>query len=411
MRSGWFARLFFAVVGALAVSALLSGTACTRWGQPGPVTPTLAPLSTLWVDAKSGSDSTGNGSESKPYKTLTKAVAVLVAAKEINSNGVAITVMPGDYNASNGEVFPIVVPRNVTIKGTVYGHGVSAGTFINGAGEDTIFEKLAHASPHSAFTALEVVPPAIVGLSDLYVGTTKFSPPGSGSFYASLDAIGTVNASDSSFGTGIAARLRNLDGILVAGGTLSCTSCLIHGNDFGIGALTVPLPTASPYAAAPSITLTHGDADSSIAAKIFDILTDGSVSLNVSGETFAQAEYAFSDSFSPVVPVPVRGAVDFGGGATQSTGGNAFIGARKTEIDVIRRNETIYALDDFWNPSEQRANRNGRYPRRIVFSADAAGKNVTIVHSAAGSTVTVGPAPVPTPTPTTPSGSPTPTPT
>ncbi len=412
MRSGWFARLFFAVVGALAVAGLVTGTACTRWGQPGPVTPTVAPLPQIYVDPVKGSDSSGNGSQSKPYKTLTKAIAVFVAAKAVTSQFV-INLDPGSYTAANGEIFPIVIPKTVTIKGTNYGHGEQAGTFIDGAGEDVIFEKLVHASPHTAYATLEVLPPAIVGFSNIYVGAAKFSPPGSNSFYATLDAIGTASASDSTFGVAFSANVKNLDGILVAGGTLSCTSCLIHGNDFGIGALTVPLPTASPYAAGPSIVLAHGDVDSTIAAKVFDIITDGSVSLNVSGEKFAQAQYAFSDSFSPVLPVPVRGAVDFGGGVTQSPGENAFIGARKTEIDIVRRNETVSALDDIWNPNEQGANRNGSYSHKIIFdNASPSGKNVTIVHSATGSTVTVGPALVPTPSPSTsPSTPPTETPT
>jgi hypothetical protein len=412
MRSGWFARLFFAVVGALAVAGLVTGTACTRWGQPGPVTPTVAPLPQIYVDPVKGSDSSGNGSQSKPYKTLTKAIAVFVAAKAVTSQFV-INLDPGSYTAANGEIFPIVIPKTVTIKGTNYGHGEQAGTFIDGAGEDVIFEKLVHASPHTAYATLEVLPPAIVGFSNIYVGAAKFSPPGSNSFYATLDAIGTASASDSTFGVAFSANVKNLDGILVAGGTLSCTSCLIHGNDFGIGALTVPLPTASPYAAGPSIVLAHGDVDSTIAAKVFDIITDGSVSLNVSGEKFAQAQYAFSDSFSPVLPVPVRGAVDFGGGVTQSPGENAFIGARKTEIDIVRRNETVSALDDIWNPNEQGANRNGSYSHKIIFdNASPSGKNVAIVHSATGSTVTVGPALVPTPSPSTsPSTPPTETPT
>ncbi|HET6275459.1 MAG TPA: DUF1565 domain-containing protein [Candidatus Cybelea sp.] len=412
MQSGWFARLFFAVVGVLAVAALMSGTACTRWGQPGPVTPTIAPLPPIFVDPVKGSDSSGNGSQSKPYKTLTKAMSVFLAAKQVTSAFV-INLEPGSYTAANGEIFPIVVPKNVTIKGFAYGHGPQAGTFINGAGEDTIFEKLVHASPHTAYTTLEVLPPAMVGFSNIYVGAAKFSPPGSNSFYASLDAIGSTNASDSTFGVAILPRVNNLDGVLVAGGAFSCTSCLIRGNDFGIGALTVPLPTASPYATGPSIVLAHGDADSTIVARVFDIITDGSVSLNVSGEKFAKAQYAFSDSFSPVVPVPVRGAVDFGGGVTVSPGENAFIGALRTEINIVRRNESVYALDDVWNPREQGANRNGSYSHRIIFdSMSAPGKNVTIAHDATGSTVTVGPAPVPTPSSSaSPSAPPTSTPT
>jgi len=413
MQSGWCARLFFAVVGALALAGLVTGTACTRWGQPGPLTPTIAPLMSLYVDANAGSDTTGNGSIGKPFKTLTKAVDVLIAAKEVASS-VTIYMAVGSYTAANGEIFPIVVPKIVTIKGSGYGRGPKSGTFINGAGEDTIFEKLVHAPARTAFATLEVVPPANVGtgvgISNVYVGATKISLPGSNAFYASLDAIGTVSASDASFGSGILATLRNLDGVLVAGGSFTCTSCAIHGNDFGIGGLSVPLPTASPYASAPTISLLRGDADSTIAATIVNIITDGSVNVSATSETFERGLYAFSDALSPVLSVPVAGAIDFGGGATQSVGGNDFIGARRTEISISRKNETVSALDDTWNPNQQRANRNGIYRRMKTFSAGAAGKNVTIAHDATGSTVMVGPAPVPTPTPsTTPSIGPTPT--
>lgn len=415
MQSGWFARLFFAVVGVLAVAGLVSGTACTRWGQPGPVTPTVGPLPAIWVDPVTGSDSTGNGNENKPYKTLTKALAVFEAAKQVTSQ-FEINLQPGSYTAANGEIFPIVIPKSVTLKGMSYGHGPQSGVFINGVGEDTIFEKIVHAAPHSAFTTLEAVPPARVGVSDIYVGTTKLTLPGSSAFYASFDTLTDLTASDATFGVGKVLTMRNVDGILVTGGTLDCTSCAVQGSNFGIGAFTAPLPTStpmpttspSPYSSGPSITLAHGDTDSTIGAKVVDIITDGSVNVNVSGETFESGQIAFSDALAPIIPVPTRGALDFGGGALSSTGLNIFIGARDTEIAIKRRGETVTALDDTWNPDQQGATRHGQYMRKKVFAAGAAGKNVTIVHDAVGSTVTVGPATVPTPTPTT---GPTPTPT
>lgn len=108
--------------------------------------------------------------------------------------------------------------------------------------------------------------------------------------------------------------------------------------------------------------------------------------------------------------MPVPGAVDFGGGFTDSPGGNIFLGARVSEISIVRASETITALDDTWNPSQQGASRHGQYRRMFTFGAGAHGKNVTILHNARGSTVTVGPAVLPTPTPSIgPSISPTPT--
>ncbi|HMF27275.1 MAG TPA: hypothetical protein VKE42_00800, partial [Candidatus Cybelea sp.] len=91
-------------------------------------------------------------------------------------------------------------------------------------------------------------------------------------------------------------------------------------------------------------------------------------------------------------------------------GGNNFIGARKTEIFLTRRSETVSALDDTWNPRQQGATRGGNYLKAHTFAAGAAGKNVTIRQDAVGTTVMVGPAVIPTPTPSSsPSPSPTPT--
>jgi hypothetical protein len=407
----WFSRLFLAAVAASALAGIVGGTACTRWGQPGPITPTLAPLSAIYVSATTGSDTSGNGSLTNPYKSLTKAVAVLVAAKVVSPNGVTITLGTGDYNAANGEQFPIVIPRTVSITGTNYGAGTKGGSFIDGYGEDTIFERLVHAPAHSVYTTFEALPPASVSIGDVYVGASKIALHSSRALYASVDVIGTLTGSTASFGSGILSSANNLNGMLVASGTLNCDSCQIRGNGFGIGALSVPLPTISPSSSTPSLTLTHsGRGDSTISAKGANILTDGSANVNVSGETFARQGYAYADTFTPVIRTTIRGGIDFGGGVSSSSGGNDFIGARTTEMFVTRPGETVSALDDTWNPNQQRANINGKYTRKIPFGSGTSGRNVTIVHSAVGSTVTVGPAPAPTPTPsTTPSGSPGPT--
>ena len=405
MQSRWFARLFFLAVATVAAAGGLG--ACTRWGQPGPVTPTIEPISSIYVDPNTGSDSTGNGSIQKPYKTMTKAVDTLASSKALSPGGVTIYLSSGDYNAAKGEKFPIVIPTSVTIDGTSYGRGLRNGTFIDGSGEDTLYEHIVNAPARSAYATLEIENAAGVTLNDVYVGDAKLSLPGSAT-YVSLDNMGTLSVTFATFGVAVAPAASNAGGILDAGGTLTCNSCVVHGNAFGIGALSVPVATASPYATGPSITLNHANGDSSIAAKGVDILTDGSVSVTANQEVFERSRYAYEDTIAPIVPVPIRGAIDFGGGVAQSSGGNVFIGARNTEISVTRRNVTISALDDTWNPGQQRANRNGRYRRTITFDPGASGKNVTIAHDASGSAVTVGPAPVPTPS-ITPSTSPTPT--
>jgi len=426
MRSDWFARLFFAVVAVMAVAGIVSGTACTRWGHPGSVPPTLTPISSIYVDAHTGSDTSGNGSQTTPYKTLTKAVNLLATSKSLSPSGVTIFVSSGDYNAANGERFPIVIPKSVTISGTNYGAGPKAGTFIDGQGEDTTFEHIVDAPAHSVYTTLEVDQSVSVSVGNVYVGSAKISLPGSQAFYVSFDDLGTASASVASFGAGIVSTLRNVNGVLVAGGQFSCSSCDIKGNDFGIGGLSVPGESSGsgsgssgsgsgsgsgPSQFGPTIDLTHPTGDSTIEAKVVNIITDGSVNVTASGERFLLGQYAYEDTFPPVIMAP-RGAIDFGGGAAQSTGGNNFIGAHVTEIGLAHKNETVSALDDTWNPNQQHSNQNGTYTRKHTFAPGASGKNVTIAHDASGSTVTVGPAVVPTPTPSSsPTGSPTSTPT
>ncbi len=427
MSRTWASRFFFSVVAVMALATLMSGTACTRWGKAGAIPPTLTPLSAIYVNPTSGSDSSGNGTQMKPYKTLTKAVVVLAMSKSLSPNGVTITLSNGHYTAGNGEKFPIVIPTAVSIVGMNFGTGVRNGTFIDGFGQDTIFEQLVDAPERSAYTTLEVAPGITVSMSGLYVGASKLKLPSSRAAYWSLDVLGTLNAGLSNFGSGTLSKAPSVSGVLVAGGTLNCASCEIQGNDFGIGAISVTVPVSTAYPSAtpstspsstptaepslPSVTLTHSGGDSTIAAKVVDLITDASIDVSVSGEAFERAKYAFEDSFPPIVNIPFHGTVDFGGGILGSPGSNNFIGARVSEISIVRRNETISALDDTWNPSQQGANPSGKYRKMHTFGAGASGKNVTIRGNARGSTVSVGPAVVPTPTPsaypsTTPSSTP-----
>jgi hypothetical protein len=424
MPSTWASRLYFAVIAVLAVAAFASGTACTRWGQPGPTPPTLAPLIAVFVNPSLGSDSSGNGTQTKPYKTLTKAIAVVASAKRLSGNGVTITLATGDYDVANGEKFPIVVPTGVTINGSNFGSGARNGSFLDGLGQDVLFEEAVHAPSRSAYTTFEVAPAVSVSLNNVYVGASQLKLPNSRATYWAVDVLGALTASVAGFGSGIISLSPNVSGAMVAGGSLTCSSCQITGNDFGIGALSVvvptPYPSASPSAypsgspppsTTTSVTLMHSSSDSTLFAKTADILTDGSVNVTASGEHFERSKYAFSDALEPVVFIPIRGAVDFGGGVAQSPGGNVFIGARIAEIYIDRRFETVTALDDTWNPRVQRANGSGLYARTIHFMPGTIGKNVTILHHANGSTVTVGPAPVPTTAPSsTPSSYPSSTP-
>jgi hypothetical protein len=69
-----------------------------------------------------GSDTTGVGSESYPYRTITKALTRATSGK-------TIYVGPGDFNIAAGEDFPLIIPTGVT----VHGCGPDS-TFITGLG-------------------------------------------------------------------------------------------------------------------------------------------------------------------------------------------------------------------------------------------------------------------------------------
>ncbi len=423
MHSAWLSRAFFALVAAVGITGLLSGVGCTRYGKPGPIPPTLTPLSTIYVNAMTGSDTSGNGSQSNPYKSLTKAVAVLTAAKSLSPTGVTITLSAGNYGVANGEKFPIAIPSSVTapitITGSNYGISVRSGTFINGYGQDKALEALIHGQAKSAFTTLETESGTTVTVGNVYVGASKaFRPSNASAAYAAFDAMGSVTASTASFGAGGIAASSRVSGVIVPGGSFNCASCTMRGNEAGILGFSVTvLPTLPPSSASPSppstsspsspsppigptITLSHstGAGGSTIASREYDLATDGSVTVTVSGTSFQQARYAYADAVTPIVRVE-PGAVDLGGGVANSSGLNGFIGAQVTEIWLIRRDETVSALGNFWNANVQGANRNGRYVKLHTFGSGASGGNVTIAGYATGSTVTVGPAPVPTPTP------------
>ncbi|EKP06673.1 PF07602 family protein [Leptospira kirschneri str. 200803703] len=76
----------------------------------------------LYVDSISGSDSNA-GTQSAPFKTITKATLVATA-----SGIKVIAVAPGTYDASLGEVFPIYIPEGVNLYGDSNGKGLAGGS-------------------------------------------------------------------------------------------------------------------------------------------------------------------------------------------------------------------------------------------------------------------------------------------
>ncbi|UOG59546.1 LIC10774 family surface protein [Leptospira noguchii] len=78
---------------------------------------------TLYVDSISGNDVTNTGTQSAPFRSITKAI-LTAKAKNIQ----IIAVAPGTYDASVGETFPIVIPEGVNLYGDFNGKGLIGGS-------------------------------------------------------------------------------------------------------------------------------------------------------------------------------------------------------------------------------------------------------------------------------------------
>lgn len=407
----WLTRLLFLLLAGVAMAGVIGSAACTRRGKSTMLPPTASPLTTIDVNPATGSDTSGNGTPTKPYKTLTKAVSV--ASK--STTPLTISLAPGTYNAANGEIFPIVIPTGMSVAGTGYGSGPfkNQGSFLDGAGEDLNYEKLAGIpSTKRAYATLEVSNAVASGvaLSGLYVGSSRLAVPG-GATYAAFDALGAAGASHVTFGAGTRLTHAGVSGVLVAGGGLSCTACTILGSDYALVARTLPSGSSSG-ATSPSVILSGQPSQSTVGGAI-GIGTDGSATIVASYQTFQSKRYAYRDDVAPLAsPLPI-GTVDFGHGS-QSAGGNIFIGARTivSEISVTVAGAVVSAFGNTWNPLTQGTNAQGQYVRPRTFRPGDLGKNVTIARGALGAEVQVGPIP-PTPQPSpTPSGvTPTPSPT
>src|SRR5580658_336915 len=133
-------RVGFALLVSIALASVLGS--CTHRGTPAPL-PSLTAVPTqrtVFVNAAKGSD-TGNGSQATPYKTITRALKAVASPGPIPV--LDIEIANGDYNTTNGEVFPLVLPSvtGLVINGSLYGRGASKGAYIDGAGEDVAYEK------------------------------------------------------------------------------------------------------------------------------------------------------------------------------------------------------------------------------------------------------------------------------
>ncbi len=81
-------------------------------------------LKFIYVNPTTGSDS-NSGSQQAPLKTITQAL-------KQSASGTKIQLAEDNYNATNGEVFPLIVPFGVTIIGNEL--NIGSGIVINGSG-------------------------------------------------------------------------------------------------------------------------------------------------------------------------------------------------------------------------------------------------------------------------------------
>jgi hypothetical protein len=410
-------RVCFALLASIALGSVLGS--CTHRGTPAPIpSQTIAPTSrTVYVNAKTGSDK-NNGAQTTPYKTITRALAAVASPGPIPVQD--IEVAAGDYNVANGEKFPLQIPTTttLTINGSLYGRGRAKGTFVDGAGEDTVFEKIVNAPARTYYTTVEIGTTATgISMTGVYIGASAPKLPLATTQFHAVDLMGQLTATTSSFDSPPTAGVARLNGVLIPGGTLSCTSCSIGGTGYAIAIFSVPTSDCgSAGTQCPTLTMTGPSisGQGSIGGST-GIRTDGTAIITLSNQSFSSSTVGLTDNYPPILSGFTPEHIDLGQGLGNSTGGNILLGASTTEISLILANDGVSAYGDTWNPNTQGTDPHGQYKTDTTFDAGKSGRNVTIADGLAGTQVHVGPFKQPTPTPSTspstsPSGSTTPSP-
>jgi putative cell wall-binding protein len=175
-----------------------------------PVAPAPAEAATVvWV-GPTGSDVTGTGSRTAPYRSITVALAYA-------GPGATVNVLPGTYAASSGEVFPIVVPDGMWVRGI--GPGKPK---VVGDGSDSVFA-LTQAS--ARISGLEIAGGGATGPGAVGSGIVVDASLGARSVTIEDCWIHDNAAADSRGGGGIAAT-----GPDPAAGSLTVRDCLVTDN-------------------------------------------------------------------------------------------------------------------------------------------------------------------------------------
>jgi hypothetical protein len=217
----------------LAVILLVSG--CDSDDDPAPVV-----TANYYVDAVSGSDGNAGG-QAQPFKTITKALSVA------QSNQV-IQVLPGLYDAANGEIFPLVIPNRVTLQGNIATRGDLGGipvvlaTRIVGGGADTATGANSVAVEMSNFSVLTgfiVHPLDTVGGS--IIGVVANLASSVGIIRNTLDGLAQAGRT----GAQVGGILNEVSDNAVRGNTVvglnfvDCAECMVTYNSIGKNATGV----------------------------------------------------------------------------------------------------------------------------------------------------------------------------
>nr|WP_275993504.1 DUF1565 domain-containing protein [Argonema antarcticum] len=99
-----------AVTLALGKTPAQAETVSQQLAQSRDETPAKSETTQLLVNPTTGNDTTGNGSDRTPFKTITQALRVA-------GPNTAIVLAPGTYSEETGETFPITLKPGVTIQG------------------------------------------------------------------------------------------------------------------------------------------------------------------------------------------------------------------------------------------------------------------------------------------------------
>lgn len=127
-----------------------------------------APYSVLHVNPVTGNDSTADGSDRAPFKTITQALQVA----QPNST---IQLAPGTYTTETGEVFPITLRPRITIQGNPENRGqdvvIQGGGWFSGPSSDRRSITILGGANQSTLTGVTITNPTGYGLQ------VEFSSP------------------------------------------------------------------------------------------------------------------------------------------------------------------------------------------------------------------------------------------